>query len=172
MLYVELVRSTDPATDTAGGQHAVIDLLNMAKSCDFPQFLSSVLGSGSGVTQGTFGIFDTSGAHTLDSSNLVISGGALVPAAWIDLGNLSPRYNDASRDGSLLFAQAFAGTSALYWLAVGFGTFAIAAEGGAAPGGATFGAFEPNSAHTAANGTALLRANVTPGGSGIFRQGP
>ncbi|MDJ0521943.1 MAG: hypothetical protein QNJ90_07695 [Planctomycetota bacterium] len=170
--YVELIRSGDTATDTANGQHAVIDMLSTAPSCEFPQIESTVLGSGSGVTRGTFGVFDTAGNHTLDSSNLVLSGGALVPASTIDLSNTSQPYTEASTDGSFVFAQAFSGTSALFWLVRGSGTTAIAAEGGPAPGGDTFTAFEPTSAHTGADDVVLFRAGLTTAGSGIFRQGP
>jgi hypothetical protein len=170
--YAELVRSGDPARDTANGQHAAIDMLTVAKSCLFPQFEATVLGSGSGVTQGTFGVFDLAGNHTLDSSNLVVSGGSVVPATTIDLRNVAQRYTEASADGSFAFAQAFSGTSALFWLVRGTGTFAVAAEGGPAPDGDTFEPFEPSSAHTVADGTVLFRAELTTGGSAILRQGP
>jgi len=170
--YGELIRSGDTATSTGMGTHAAIDMLDVAKSCNSPAFLATVLGSTNGVTTGTFAVRDTAGTHVLDSSNLAISGGALVPASWVDLRSGDRGYAEAASDGSFLFAQAFAGTSALFWTVRGSGTFALAASGGPAPGGDVFGSFEATSAHTVGAGNALFRADLVTAGSGIFRQGP
>lgn len=82
-------------------------------------------------------------------------------------GNIAVSRNSSFAYGNLLAN----GTSGLFWLVVGQTTFAVALEGGAAPGGDTFGAFNPCRL-TVANNNVLFRAPLDMQGSAVLRQGP
>ncbi|MDF1699963.1 MAG: hypothetical protein P1V36_02230 [Planctomycetota bacterium] len=174
--YIELARVPDTAPDTGMGTYASLDTLNMAPSAQRVLFNAA-------VTPGTFGIshatFRVSGISPLtvrgDSANVVLSNGQVFPAPYINLSQTNRPYDEVASNGDFVYAQTWSGTSAVWW-AVRSGPntniFAVAAQGGPAPGGDTFGAFTAGVGMTAAPGCVLFRGPVTMSGSGIFRQGP
>jgi len=171
--YTVLARSGDIAPGTGPGALGTISTLSVAHGSVLPGIHASVIGGANGISQANYAVIGT-GASNLDpdSSNVRSFGGALVPSAWVDLTNTNRPYDEVSQNGSILFTQAFAGTSHILWSIRGVGSFKIAEQGGMTPGGDTFGSFVATSATCVANENALLRADLVTAGSGLYRRGP
>jgi hypothetical protein len=170
--YVVLARTGLTAPGTGGGTWASLDALNMASGCGAPQFDAAVNGGTYGVNRATFGVTNTAPTVYLDTADLVSSGGTLVPATYVSLRQTVHPYDETSQNGNAVVALAWSTTSALYWFVRGVGSYGVAAQGGPAPNGDTFGSFAASSPHATADGVVLFRASLATAGSGIFRQGP
>ena len=169
--YVELARSTLTAPSTGAGTWTALHTLNLAGGCLLPQFDASVSGGTYGITRGTFGVADTAPTVGLVSGNLVLSGGVMVPSAFVSLRQTVRPYDEVSEGGDAAYVMTWSGTAALFWFIPGDTTYAVAAQGGPAPDGDTFGAFVGSAAFTVADDVLLFRANLDTAGTGIFRQG-
>ncbi len=171
--YTILARSGDLAPDTGGGTLGTISMLANAHGSVTPGIHTSVIAGGSGISRANYAVLNAGPSNLdFDSANVQLSGGSLVPAAWVDLTNTSRPYDEVSQNGSILFTQTFAGTSHILWSIRGVGSFKIAEEGGLTPGGDTFGSFSPTSATCVANENALFRADLVTAGSALYRRGP
>lgn len=167
-----LARSGQAAPNT-GGTLGVMNGMNQASGSVIPQFSSTVVGSPSGSTFGTFGILVKGQAPRLGTSHLMQADVGPLGATYVGLSPVNPPYTQLSANGSFLFANQLAGgLTAVLWMIPLSGVFALALENGAAPGGDTFGSFLGASAHVCADNAALFRAPLTAAGSGIFRRGP
>ena len=171
-----LARTADSAPNTGGGQLSSMNMLNTAPFARFSQFHSTLIGAQQPINSGTFAILSLAGALQLDTSSAIVSGGAPQAAAYVSLRQTIRGYDEVSADGSFLIALRWLATSALYWgVREANGAvvvYPVAAQGGAAPNGDTFGSFETSSAHTIADGVVLFRAPLVTAGSALFLQGP
>ncbi len=170
-----LARAGAPAPGTGpSGLLGDLNLLRQEGQVRFPTFWTNPVSSSNGITVAIYGVIDLSGTPALAVYNgrpaPASAGGGSFGTTFPGLG--SGPYLEVSRNADILFANVLStGTSGLFWLRTDVGLFTLAAEGGAAPGGDTFGPFSPQAAFTLADGVALFRAALVASGSGIFRRG-
>ena len=170
-----LARTGDSAPSTGGGLLSSMNSLNTAPFARFSQFHSTLIGAQQPINSGTFAVLDLAGTLQLDTSSAIISGGAPQAAAYVSLRQTARNYDEVSADGSFLIALRWLTTSSLFWgireTNGAVVVYPLAAQGGPAPNGDTFGSFEVTSAHTIANGVVMFRAPLATAGTGIFYQG-
>ncbi|MDA1195065.1 MAG: hypothetical protein O2894_07745 [Planctomycetota bacterium] len=173
--YRELARVTETAPNTGLGTWSRIDTLNAAQAAQRALFNGGVAGGTFGITNATYRV-DSINPLTVrsDTADIVLSQGQVQQAPYISLRQTNQPYNEVASNGDFGYAQTWSTTSALWWLvrSAGNNIFAVAAQGGPAPGGLTFGSFAAGVGLTVAPGIFLFRGPLAPSGTGLFRQGP
>ena len=175
----ELARVGMTAPSTGAGMYSSLDMLNAAPSAARVLFQAAVGGGTVGINRATFRV---RGLDPLDvvreTGDLVNLSGVNVSAPYINLTQTNQPYDEVSFNGDFVYAQTWnvGLDAAIFWLVRLSPTtgayYAVAAQGGPAPDGDTFGILSGGLGMTCAPGVVLFRAPVTMSGTGIFRQGP
>jgi hypothetical protein len=168
---VQLARAGDVGAGTGGGLVSNLRLLPTESDQQFPQYLCDVSGGTVGTTVAIYGLISLQQAPALAMyDGRPAPGGGDFGATFPSL--LAQKGPVVSRNADLFFANILStGVSGLFWLRVNVGLFTVAAQGGIAPGGDTFGAFHPQAAFTISVDVVLFRAALAGAGTGIFRHG-
>ena len=144
--YAALARSGFQAPQTSGGIWGELDLLNHRGDNDIPQMVCELINVPGGADFATY-------AFTGGGAQLAVFEGLAAPADFGQAAIFSDELPglraaqtfDVASDSAFAFAGKMQnGSSGMFWLLPGCGTFTLAAVGGDVPGGGdTFGAFTP-----------------------------